>query len=163
MEEDDYLHFEIAHFMKLYHKNSLNNELYQYVLPAGVIATEAKYRYPIEIVHKQHGQKYTTIIYIDYDYELLAPIEYDELNTLIETYLLPFNELKSIPFADFITPNYLESRLKDYIQAIDKQNTDERVEFTFNFSGWVTDNYKLPFTSIHNVIGTTPRYMKSTQ
>lgn len=140
---------------------AINKELYHDVFSAGVIGTEARYRYPIEIVQKQHGQKYTTVIHIDYDYELLAPIDYDELNTLIEGYLLPFNELKSIPFADFITPNYLESRLKAYIQEIDKQNTDERVEFKFGFSGWVTNNDKLPSPS-QNSIGTTPRYMKFT-
>lgn len=140
---------------------TINKELYRDVFSAGVIGTEARYRYLIEIVHKQHGQKYTTVIHIDYDYELLEPVEYDELNTLIEDYLLPFNELKSIPYADFIKPNYLESRLKAYIQDIDTQNTDARVEFTFNFNGWVTNNNSLPFPS-QNPIGTTPRYMKST-
>ena len=140
---------------------TINKELYRDVFSAGVIGTEARYRYLIEIVHKQHGQKYTTVIHIDYDYELLEPVEYDELNTLIEDYLLPFNELKSIPYADFIKPNYLESRLKAYIQDIDTQYTDARVEFTFNFNGWVTNNNSLPFPS-QNPIGTTPRYMKST-
>lgn len=139
----------------------INNESYQNVFSEGVIGTEKRYRYPIEIVQKQYGQKYTTVVYIDYDYELLAPIAYDELNTLIDSYLLPFNELKSIPFEDFITPNYLESRLKTYIQDIETQNTDARVEFKFSFSGWVTNNNHLPLPS-QNHIGTTPRYMKST-
>lgn len=139
----------------------INKELYHDEFSEGVIGTEARYRYPIEIVHKQHGQKYTTVIHIEYDYELLAPVEYDELNILLEDYLLPFNELKSIPYKDFIIPNYLESRLKDYIQDIDTQNTDARVEFTFRFGGWVTNNNNLPFPS-HNPIGTIPRYMKST-
>ena len=76
---------------------TINKELYRDVFSAGIIGTEARYQYPIEIVHKQNGQKYTTVIHIEYDYELLAPVEYDELNTLIEAYLLPFNELKAIP------------------------------------------------------------------
>lgn len=141
-------------------ESPLNDERYQNILSAGVIGTEARYRYPTEIVHKEYGKKYTTVIYIDYDYELLAPIEYDELNSLIESYLLPFNELKSVSFADFTAPNYVENRLKDYIRAIDQKNTDERVEFNFNFSGLVTNNNHLPFLN-HNHIGTTPRYMKS--
>ncbi|UKJ44832.1 M56 family metallopeptidase [Lysinibacillus sp. 1 U-2021] len=140
---------------------TINKELYRDVFSAGVIGTEARYQYPIEIVHRQNGQKYTTVIHIEYDYELLAPVEYDELNTLIEAYLLPFHELKSIPYTDFITPNYLENRLKDYMRDIDTQNTDARVEFTFRFGGWVTNNDHLPFPS-QNSIGTTPRYMEST-
>ena len=138
----------------------LHDERYQNVLSEGVIATEARYRYPVEIVQKQYGQKYTTVIYIDYDYELLAPIEYDELNSLIESYLLPFNELSLVPFEDFIQPNYVENKLKTYIQAIDQKNTDERVEFKFHFSGLATNNNHLPLLNQYP-IGTTPRYMKS--
>jgi beta-lactamase regulating signal transducer with metallopeptidase domain len=137
----------------------LDKELYRDKFSEGVVGAEARYQYPIEIVHKQNRQKYTTVIQIEYDYELLSPIEYDELNTLIEAYLLPFNELKSIPYKDFITPFYLENRLKDYIKDIDTQNMDERVEFTFRFGGLITNNNNLPFSS-HNPIGTTPRYMK---
>lgn len=137
-----------------------NDEHYQNVLPPDVIGTEARYRYPVEIVHKEYGQKYTTVIYIDYDYELFAPIDYDELNNLIEGYLLPFNELSSVSFEDFIQPNYVENKLETYIQAIDQKNTDERVEFKFHFSGLVTNNNHLPFLN-QNRIGTTPRYMKS--
>lgn len=140
---------------------SLNNESYQNSFSAGVIGTEARYRYPVEIVHKEYGEKYTTIIYIDYDYELLAPIERDELNSLIESYLLPANELKSVSFADFTAPNYVENRMEDFIRAIDQKNTDERVEFKFHFSGLATNNNHLPFLN-QNRIGTTPRYMKST-
>ncbi|GLC87679.1 M56 family metallopeptidase [Lysinibacillus piscis] len=142
------------------HEPTINKKLYHDVTP-GAVATEARYHYPIEIIHEQYEEKYTTVINIEYDYELLAPIEYDELNALIEAYLLPFNELKSIPFKDFTKPNYLESKLKAYVRDIDKKNTDERVEFTFRFTGWVTNNNHLPFPSL-NPIGTTPRYMKST-
>ena len=138
-----------------------NDERYQSSFSVGLIGTEARYRYPVEIVQKQYGKKYTTVIYIDYDYELLAPIEYDELNSLIESYLLPFNELKSVSFADFTAPNYVKNRLKDYIQAIDQKNTDERVEFNFHVSGLTTNNNHLSFLNPYP-IGTTPRYMKST-
>lgn len=138
----------------------LDGERYQNSFSAGVIGTEARYRYPVEIVHKQYGEKYTTVIYIDYDYKLLAPIEYDELNSLIESYLLPFNELSSVPFEDFTRQNYVENKLKNYIQAIDQQNVDERVEFEFHFSGLATNNNYLPLLNEYP-IGTAPRYMKS--
>lgn len=140
---------------------SLNNERYQNRFSAGVIGTEARYRYPVEIVHKEYGEKFTTVIYIDYDYELLAPIELDELNSLIESYLLPVNELKSVSFADFTAPNYVENRLADFIQAIDQKNIDERVAFYFSFSGLATNNNYLPALNQYP-IATTPRYMKST-
>lgn len=155
----DYLIVNPAEDKKAVSAPAHNDEHYQNVLPLDVIGTEARYRYPVEIVHKEYGQKYTTVIYIDYDYELFAPINYDELNNLIEGYLLPFNELSSVSFEDFIQPNYVENKLETYIQAIDQKNIDERVEFKFHFSGLVTNNNHLPFLN-QNRIGTTPRYMK---
>lgn len=156
----DYLIINPAEDKKAVSAPAHNVEQYQNALPSDVIGTEARYRYPVEIVHKEYGQKYTTVIYIDYDYELFAPIDYDELNNLIEGYLQPFNELSSVSFEDFIQPNYVENKLKTYIQTIDQKNTDERVEFTLHFSGLVTNNNHLPFLN-HNHIGTTPRYMQS--
>lgn len=140
-----------------------NKEVSNHNLPVGIVAYEARYRYPIEIIHRNKGNKYTTLLFIEYDYELFKPIKYDELNSLIASYLLTAEEMfKSISYTDFNAEN-LFNRMQDYKNFIDKQNTDSRVDFTFRFNGMKTNlNFSIP-EGMDFGFQSTPRYMLSLQ
>ncbi|MEC1178950.1 M56 family metallopeptidase [Metasolibacillus meyeri] len=138
-----------------------NEELFMHNITKDIIAYEARYRYPIEIVHRNQGHKYTTLFYIEYDYELFEPIEYNELNRLIESYLLTAEDMfKSIMYTEFVDADYLYNQMQEYKKYVDEHNTDTRVEFTFNFMGMHTNLPILEGMDLY--FYSTPRYLSST-
>jgi hypothetical protein len=131
------------------------------VLPIGIVAYEGRYRYPIEIVHRNQKEKYTTLLFIEYDYELFELIEYDELNTLIKSYLLTAEDIfKSISYTDF-NADYLYNKMQEYKKYIDEHNTDTRVDLTFRFNGMQTNLYFPIPEGMDLDFNSTPRYMIS--
>lgn len=102
----------------------------------GAVVVELRYRYPFEMVQRDEtGKKYTTRVFFDYDYALSDYIEYQELNSLIGSYLKTFEGIfKGASFEEPTKEEGIYSMINQCKEYVDN-NADPRVRFRFYLSG----------------------------
>jgi len=115
-----------------------NRDAYSDIPPVGAAFIELRYRYPLEMVQKDEtGKKYVTRVYFDYDYVLSGSIKYEELNSLIGSYLTTFEAIfKNASFEELTRKDGegIYSMMKQCKEYVDN-NADPRVYFLFARSG----------------------------